>query len=113
MKKVEFLNAVKEGMSENAEVMEYIEKEFKAMEKTRSNSKAKRALKWQEENAELIASIKEVVSGVNEPMTASAIAELTDVSVAKISAVMKKLEDEFEVSEVKGKSGKVKGYKHI
>ena len=62
-----------------------------------------------EENAPLIAELKELLTTEAQP--ASYFAEATGLSAPKVSALFRKMDEtEVSVSKVKGKSGKVNGY---
>lgn len=62
------------------------------------------------ENEPLKANIVSVLTEADEVMTASEVATAIGVSTSKASALLRQIEN-LVVSEVKGKSGKVKGYR--
>lgn len=68
-----------------------------------------RAAKKKEENEPLIAQLKELLTEEAQP--ASAFAEATGLSTAKVSYLFRTMDEEdVAVSKIKGKSGKVNGY---
>lgn len=68
-----------------------------------------RAAKKRAENEPLIAQIKELLTDEAQP--ASAFAEATGLSTAKVTALFRKMDEtEVTITKIKGKSGKVNGY---
>lgn len=62
------------------------------------------------ENEPIKANIVNVLTEANGVMTASEVASALEISTSKASALLRQI-DGLTVTEVKGKSGKVKGYR--
>ena len=93
------------------EVTEWAVAQLAGLERKAASKTAKAAEKAAAEAAPVIAAIAGVLAS-GEVMTASAIGEAVGISTQKATAMLRKMVASGEVvtSEVKGKSGKVKGY---
>lgn len=114
----ELLTAIVEGKEITAEMQEKASAMLTALDK--KNAKRKESgTKTQRENGEIkVKIVSALESGeieVNENgyATAKSVADYLEVSPQKASALLKQLVDsgKLEITEIKAKSGKVKGYR--
>lgn len=108
MTKVEMLNAIKavEEVAQNAEMVDFIEKEISIIQKRNAN---KAPSKRQKENEELKPIVLDALADIGEPCTVSDLIKsdmLADkeLSTQRATPILKKLEKEGKV--VSAKSGK-------
>lgn len=108
MTKVEMLNAIKavEEVAQNAEMVDFIEKEISIIQKRNAN---KAPSKRQKENEELKPIVLNALADIGEPCTVSDLIKsdmLADkeLSTQRATPILKKLEKEGKV--VSAKSGK-------
>lgn len=101
----EFYEAIING-TVNDEIIEKAKAEVEKMD-ARNAKRASTPSKTAVANAPLI----EAISGIltTEPMTAAEVAEKMEITTAKASALLRKMEG-LTVTEVKAKGRKVKGY---
>ena len=94
------------------EVTAWAEGQLAGLERKAAAKATKAHEKAAAEATPILAAIREVLAEAGGAMTASAVGAAVGVSTQKASAMLRKLaaEGAVEVSEVKGKSGKVKGY---
>lgn len=101
------LNAIINGEI-TEEVIEWAKKEIDNLDAANAKNR-ERAAKKRAENEPLIAQIKELLT--NEAQPASAFAEATGLSTAKVTALFRGMnEGDVVITKIKGKSGKVNGY---
>ena len=89
MTKKEMFEAIKVVVADNAEMVEFLDKEIALVEK-RNARKSTALTKTQKENVEIKARIMEALADA-DGMTATAVAETVGISVAKASALLTQL----------------------
>ena len=107
----EFLTKLANNTITAEEKKTYIDDRLTALNSRNSKRAEKQAEKKAEENAPLLEKVLEYVQD-KEVSVASEIGVAIGVSTSKASSLCKQLEDDgiLKSEEVKGKSGKVKGY---
>ena len=99
MTKKEMFEAIKVAVADNAEMVEFLDKEIALVEK-RNSRKSTALTKTQKENIEIKERILNVLAEFNG-VSASAVAGALDISVAKASALLTQLVKEEKVERVK------------
>ena len=95
MTKMEMFAAIKTAVADNAEMVEFIDKEMAALAK-RNSRKSDKPTKTQVENAAIKETIKETLADA-EAMTATEIAAAVGISLAKATALLTQLVKTEEV----------------
>ena len=95
MTKMEMFAAIKVAVADNADMVEFIDKEMAALAK-RNAHKSNKPTKTQVENAAIKETIKETLADA-EAMTATEIAAAVGISLAKATALLTQLVKAEEV----------------